>query len=424
MRSRKLSLGLTAVLASTLSTLISAGAPAAAQQETVLHSFPSSSKDGVGPTGNLIFDASGNLYGTTYVGGSSTACPGNPGCGIVFELTPTAGGGWTEKILHQFNNTGGDEPQGLIFDGAGNLYGVALSGGSTQAGIVYELTPSANGTWTEKVLHTFTTTEGFPPHPGLVFDATGNLYGTTGAGGTYNYGIVFELVHSANGSWTAKTLHNFNKNGFDGYDPDGGLIIDAAGNLYGTTYLGGAYGAGTAFELQHSSGGAWTEKNLHNFDNNGNTDGYYPDAGLVFDATGNLYGTTSAGGTYSFGTAFELSPVSGGKWHEAVLHSFSATAEDGGLPYAGLTVDAAGNLYGTTSDGGAYLYSGAVFELSPASGGSWHETLLHSFGSGTDGSLPNGSVILDGAGNLYGTTYRGGAYGTGTQGGTVFELTP
>jgi uncharacterized repeat protein (TIGR03803 family) len=424
MRSENFFVRLTAVLATFTLTLLAAVTPATAQQETILHSFPSSAKDGVGPTGNLIFDAAGNLYGTAYLGGSSTACPSLPGCGIVFELTPAAGGGWTEKILHQFNYTGGAEPQGLILDPAGNLYGVALGGGSTQAGIVYELTPSTNGTWAEKVLHTFnTTTEGYP-EPGLVLDAAGNLYGTAGAGGEYGYGIVFELTHSASGYWTAKTLHNFNKNGFDGYNANGPLVMDAAGNLYGTTYYGGVYGAGTAFELQHSSGGGWTEVNLHNFNNNGNTDGYYPQDGLVFDTAGNLYGTTSVGGTYSFGTVFEVSPVSGGKWHETVLHNFSATAGDGGLPSDGLFVDAAGNLYGTTSYGGAYLYWGTAFEMSPTSDGTWNETVLHSFGSGTDGSLPVGSVILDGAGNVYGTTYRGGTYGTSESGGTVFEVTP
>src|SRR5664279_2753958 len=287
-----------------------------------------------------------------------------------------------ERVLHNFNNNGTDGtfPQaGLIVDGAGNLYGTTVDGGTYGWGTVFELTPTAGGGWTETVLYSFGNngTDGMWPYAGLIFDAAGNLYGTTNSGGTYGYWTVFELTPTAGGGWTEKVLYSFNANGTDGYGPVAGLIFDAAGNLYGTTLGGGTYYSGTVFELTPAAGGGWTEKVLHNFNENG-TDGALPRAPLIFDAAGNLYGTTEYGGTYydsDLGTVFELTPAAGGGWTEKVLHNFGI-GRDGTDPLAGLIFDAAGNLYGTTEYAGNYG-AGTVFELTPTAGGGWTEKVLH-----------------------------------------------
>jgi uncharacterized repeat protein (TIGR03803 family) len=379
--------------------------------ENVLYSFNNNGTDAGFPHGGVIFDAAGSLYGTTRAGGAHNA-------GAVFELTPQAGGGWTEKVLYSFKNNGTDAFNplaGLIFDGAGNLYGTTSRGGIHDYGTVFELTPTAGEGWTEKVLYSFGNgTDGGYPEAGLLFDGAGNLYGTTVSGGTYTYGTVFELIPQAGGGWTENVLHSFG-NGTDGANPTG-LIADGAGNLYGTT-VGGGYGSGTVFELTPQAGGGWTEKVLYSFSNG--SDGGYPYAGLIFDGAGNLYGTTSEGGFYTSGTVFELTPQAGGGWTEQVLHSFNYRNGDGVNPYAGLIFDGAGNLYGTTSGGGTYG-GGTVFELTPQAGGGWTENVLNSFGNGTNGASPTGSLVADGAGNLYGATSGGGTYG----GGTVFEIIP
>jgi uncharacterized repeat protein (TIGR03803 family) len=416
MRGNRLPIGLRAALAIFAAAVLMTSTWAAAQ-EKVLYNFGNGT-DGVAPQAGLVMDAAGNLYGTTYNGGTYNY-------GTVFELTPAAGGGWTEMVLHNFNNDGvdGAYPQaGLIFDAAGNLYGTTHSGGthnascSNDCGTVFELTPSAGGTWTEKVLYDFYSirTDGAFPASSLIFDGAGNLYGTTifgGASGAGN-GTVFELTPAAGGGWTERVLYSF---GADGIWPYAGLIFDAAGNLYGTTSFGGTVGWGTVFELTPAAGGGWTEQVLHNF--LGYSDGETPYAGLIIDAVGNLYGTTSSGGTYGMGTVFELSPTAGGGWTEQVLHTFNFT--DGNAPYAGLIFDVAGNLYGTTGGGSSYG-DGTVFELTPTAGGGWTEKVVHSFGNGTDGIFPRADLIMDAAGNLYGTTNYGGTNNYGT----AFEFTP
>ena len=320
----------------------------------------------------------------------------------------------------------------MIIDAAGNLYGTTQFGGNYVQGSVYELTPTRGGGWMETVLHSFQQngTDGIQPVAGLTMDAAGNLYGTTFAGGPYNGGTVFELTPSAGGGWTETVLHNFNHDGSDGYTPEAGLVLDAAGDLYGTTHDGGTHncgtpqsddGCGTVFELSPASGGGWTETVLHSFSNNG-LDGIYPFAGpLIFDAAGNLYGTTYWGGAYGVGTVFELRPNGGGSWTEAVLHNFKQNGTDGGQPLAGLIFDTVGNLYGTTGLGGTYD-SGTVFELTPSGGGGWTESLLYSFCSQNgcpDGNQPQAGLVPDADGNLYGTTNRT----TYDASGTVFELT-
>jgi uncharacterized repeat protein (TIGR03803 family) len=406
--------------------LTAARSSIAASKEKVLHSFcydSSTCFDAAYPYAALIFDSNGNLYGTTTGGGSYDN-------GAVFELSPGTDGKWKEKLLHSFGNgkDGYNPFGGLVFDGSGNLYGTTgarMNGKSS--GTVFELSPSSNGKWIERVLHNFTNgKDGMFPDTTLVFDKAGNLYGTTYQGGRYGLGTVFELSPSSDGKWTERLLRSFNNNGKDGYEPSAGLIVDANGNLYGETLQGGSgvgCSCGTVFELSPGKNGVWTEKVLHSFTNDGK-DGFYPYTDLIIDVSGNLYGTTYQGGTYSNGTVFELSLGARGKWKERVLHSFDGN--DGANPAANVILDAGGNLYGTTQYGGTYL-NGTVFELSPGSNGKWTEQVLHSFSNdGQDGTDPQAGVILDSSGNLYGTTRMGGAYGSncGLGCGTVFEIIP
>ena len=300
-------------------------------------------------------------------------------------------------------------------------------GGANGKGMIYELTPNADGSWTETVLYSFS--DSFEPYPSVaILDASGNLYGTTEFGGTKGFGTVFELTPSAGGGWTETVLHTFT--GQDGGFP-GSLIFDAAGNLYGTSQSG-ANGHGGIFELKPAAGGAWVEKMIYGFPILGRY-GIAP-AGLTIDKAGKLYGTTFAGGsshcnnegTLGCGTVFELTRNASGKWTETLLYSFSNTGGDGNNPTSAPVFDAAGNLYGITSGGGANSL-GAVFELTPAADGSWTETVLHSFSrSGGDGYVPVGGAVLDSAGRVYGATGSGGnGMCKASDGcGTIFEITP
>ena len=416
MRGKRVFIGLRALAIFAVSLLVTSSWAATKWHEKVLHSF-GNGLDGTFPTSGLIFDAAGNLYGTTYRGGSHNY-------GTVFELTPNGSGGWTSFLLHSFGSDGdGQQPwAGLIFDAAGNLYGTTLG----LDGAAFELMPNGGHQWTETALYRFGFNggpDGQQPWASLVFDASGNLYGTTGEGGSFYVGTAFELTPNGSGSWTETQIYSFG-NGSDGTTPVAGMIFDASGNLYGTTSAGGTYGFGTVFELTPNGSGSWTETVLYNF--GPAPDGQEPLAGLVFDAAGNLYGTTEQGGnlgfpcgTYGCGTVFELTPNGSGGWTETILHRFGY-GTDGLQPlYGSLIFDAAGNLYGTTREGGTYS-TGTVFELMPNGDGSWTETVLYSFGNGMDGFYPFGSLTFDAAGNLYGTTDAGGTYDLGT----VFELTP
>jgi len=237
--------------------------------------------------------------------------------GTIFELSPS-GGSWTFSVLHQFfGGMDGSVPyDALTLDAAGNLYGTASAGGGKSAackygcGTVFKLSPSGNGLWTEKILHNFTTSaaDGSAPACKLIFDAAGNLYGTTGSGGgSLNAGIVFELSPLANGVWTEKVLHNFNEHAGDGNSPSNSLTFDASGSLYGATIGGGTHGRGTAFKLTPTSSGPWTETMLNNFSGQG-AGGYFPNAGLIWGADGNLYGIAASGGRGGQGTVFEIAP--------------------------------------------------------------------------------------------------------------------
>jgi uncharacterized repeat protein (TIGR03803 family) len=415
--------------------LVMAALPATAQVERVIHSF--SGRDGCTPADGLIMDASGNFYGTAY------SC-GAYGYGSAFELTPESGGGLRFELLHSFGkgSDGADPYAGLVLDSAGNLYGATINGGAYGYGTVYELSPSETGTWTEKVLHDFNLssengTEAVP-WGGLTLDSSGNLYGTASVGGIGG-GAVFELTPGKGGTWTESVLYKFLQSEGDGTDPFGSLVFDSQGNLYGTTALGGSnyncihheYGCGTVFELTPSASGGWSEKILHDFDNNG-VDGNTPYATLIFDAAGKLYGTTAYGGvnvctngSYGCGTVFRLSPNSDGTWTETVLHSFGSSGVDGNYPISNLTLDSTGHLYGTTAGGGTNS-GGTVFELVHKSG-QWIEKILYSFSFGAnaqDGYAPYAGLVEGNNGNLYGTTFSGGAYGGNYVGGTIFEIKP
>jgi uncharacterized repeat protein (TIGR03803 family) len=391
--------------------------PAHAQQatETILYGgFSSATGEYPYDYGSLVMDASGNLYGTTYEGGAG-------GYGTVFELVNSSGT-YSEKVLYSFTGSGGDGSHpyaGLIMDASGNLYSTTETGGTSGYGTVFELVNSS-GSYSEKVLYSFTGSggDGSDPLAGLIMDASGNLYSTTFDGGTSGCGTVFELVNSSS-TYSEKVLHSFANSGGDGWRPYAGLIMDASGNLYGTTYVGGTSGPGTVFELVNSSG-TYSEKVLYSFTGSGG-DGSQPVAGLIMDASGNLYGTTLIGGTSEdcyggCGTVFEL-VNSSGTYSEKVLHSF--TYSDGEYPQAGLIMDASGNLYGTTEEGGTSGGNGTVFELVNSSG-AYSEKVLYSFtDSSWDGFYVTAGLIMDASGNLYGTTGEGDASGYGT----VFEVT-
>lgn len=396
-----------------------------------------SGADGIAPDAELIRDASGNFYGVTAAGGlfSSNCNLGQYlGCGTVFQLTPGANGTWEETVLYEFKGSpDGTAPEtSLVLDHDGNLYGTTVSGGagwnlcaSFGCGIVFRLRRDANGNWIEEVLHNFNGNDGGNPVGKLIFDADGNLYGTASQGGLcYSCGTVFELTPNASGGWKYTVLHYFSVDGVEGSGPGAGLTFDAAGNLYGTTLHGGAYGWGNAFEMKLSEGNQWAVSVLHSFNENGN-DGYSPSGGLIFDQAGNLYGTTASGGQAWSGTAYRLKPGTNGEWTEEILYNFCSVifCLDGGPPI-GLSSDADGNLYGTTLNGGLSGY-GIVFELTQGSNSTWIEMVLHTFiRDGEDGIGPNAGVMLDSAGNVYGTTAGGGTGCKQYHGcGTIFEIT-
>jgi uncharacterized repeat protein (TIGR03803 family) len=387
---------------------------AQAQTFTVLYSFTGAS-DGALPEGALLRDSAGNLYGTTVQGGKR-GCAAQLGCGTVFKLDTTG----RLHVLHAFNQQDGASPiAALIHDSKGNFYGTTRDGGAALEGTVFKLDSTGN----ERVLHSFNfQQDGEMPYGGLVRDAAGNFYGTTPFGGPPNggfYGTVFKLDTTGNVS----VLHTFT-GGSDGKHPYGGLVRDAAGNMYGTTQKGGGNGClggngcGTVFKID--AAGNYTR--LYSFTGpRTNGDGSDSHAGLIRDASGNLYGTTYDGGAADKGTVFKLDTTGS----ETVLYSFT-DQPDGANPIAGLVRDASGNLYGTTFFGGnagCQFGCGTVFKLDTTG----KETVLYRFTGGSDGSNPYAGVIIDAQGNLYGTA--GGGNGGPQCGfvagcGTVFKLTP
>jgi len=356
----------------------------------------------------LVSDAAGNLYGTALHGGLDDSC-----CGTIFELAHEPNGRWKETVLYTFPRGGGLYANTLTFDQLGNLYGTTSAGGPRNLGIVFKLTQQKSGHWVYDVPYVFCSldncADGSDPVAGLTIDAAGNLYGTTQAGGNYGFGTVFKLAKS-HGVWKEQVLYSFG--GPDGKNPFGNLIFDHTGNLYGTTAFGGTWGGGVVFQLTPRSHGTWKERILHTFSGK---DGNFPLAGLIFDQTGSLYGTTNGGGRDNLGVVFQLTPNSDGRWRESVLHAFRGN--DGAYPEAGLVFDQQGNLYGTALEGGPGN-NGTLFQLSRKSNGRWGRTVLHSF-LDHPGALPYAGVIFGPDGSLYGTT--SGYNGTYV---SVFQIAP
>jgi uncharacterized repeat protein (TIGR03803 family) len=384
-------------------------APVCAQTYTVLHAFTGGA-DGGGLWGSLVLDRQGNVYGTTSAGG-----PG--GGGTVFELSPEGNGTWNYSLVYGFGSappSPGGSLAGLIFDSAGNLYGATQLGGTTGFGTVFELTPGMGG-WALNVLYDFPLPGGgCCPYGGVARDRAGNLFG--------NADWAFELSPGSTG-WTATILHQFPAYSGDAAGTLAAPILGPSGNLYGITEDGGANGHGAVYLLHPTSTG-WSEHLLHSFPAF-TYDGQKGSLGaLAMDASGALYGTTNQGGRnicidVGCGIVFKLAPQSGGKWTYSILHNFTPGGAGNG-PGAGVTLDAAGNLYGTTVYGGSGICGcGVVYELSPTTSGPWQYTVLHRF-VGTDGAQPDANLVIDKAGNLYGTTATGGAGGYGV----AFQVTP
>jgi uncharacterized repeat protein (TIGR03803 family) len=397
-----------ASIGSPVSTMPNArgNSPAAVGSEHVLYSFTGGNDGGNAATG-LALDGGGNLYGTTVVGGSYT-------CGTVFRLVPQTNPPWQEATLYNFTCYGdGKNPHGgVILDPQGNLDGTTVAGGNggtctgDGCGVVFQLKSSV-----ESVLYSFTGgNDGFGPGGGLVFDTAGNLYGTTPDGGAHSQGVLYQV--SRNGKhWREIVLHAFSGGKDGGVGSLGSLLIDASGNLFGVTEVGGAHGAGTVFELPATS-----KKMITLYAFKGTPDAASPYGGLVADAHGNLYGTTYYGGAHGLGTAYELVRNAQGKYRERVLYSFQGGA-DGSSSTSTLVFGASNELYGTTSAGGGTCDCGTIFKVSAASG---KESVLHRFGAGTDGAYSYYGLTKATNGVLYGTTVAGGSFNQGT----VFEFTP
>jgi uncharacterized repeat protein (TIGR03803 family) len=379
-----------------LALILVFAARGSASTEKVLYKFCSlqNCADGAYPYAGTISDKAHNLYGTTQQGGNNFN-------GLVYELKHTKGG-WKEIVLYEFTGgTDGAGPMGqLVFDAKGNLYGIA-NGGGAGYGTVYELTPS-KGKWAFKVIHTFQGGNDGVVNigvSGLVLDKAGHLYGMTEMGGTAGFGTIFELSRSGS-SWKKTTLYSF-AGGADAADPLMGLTWDSAGNLYGATVGGGTDGCGAVFELAHQKK-TWTESVIYNF--TGGSDGCWPEFGSVtIPKSGEIYGTTGAGGSYNQGVIYLLK-ASNGTWSETTLYDFTG-GNDGGQVFAGVTLDPAGNIFGAAAYYGTGAY-GAVVELKKQKSG-WQEKTLHDF-TGSDGGYLYGNIMVGAKGNLYGTTFRGG----------------
>lgn len=411
MQNRNLSLGFLAAVMVAV-TVLGAATRSIAQQESVLYSFGNGT-DASDPQGDLAMDAAGNFYSTSWSGGEY-------GLGTVYELSPGADGTWTEQVLYSFGNgTDSANPRsGVTFDAAGvNLYGAAVNGGAYGQGTVFELSPAAGGGWTEKILFSFDGTDGTAGWDRPIFDGAGNLYGTSGVGGVYGEGVLYKLAPHADGTWAETVLHNFGK-GTDGTQPQGALIHDAESNLYGTTTYGGTSWLdngwnGIVFELSPKSGGGWTYTVLHNF--TGGSDGANPFAGVTMDASGNLYGVT-----YFGQTVFKMTLGAGGTWTLETLYTFDENSTQGSSPWPTVTL-AGGKIYGSAQWGDPNN-GGTAFEIGPTSDGNWGYKVLHSFGlTSSDGANPSFSkVVVDKSGTEYGITWAGGAYG----GGAFYQITP
>ena len=406
------------VLGAAVFALVLAPSAYAAAGYKVIQNFMCGVNGGCLPSGPLVFDKSGDLYGTAEQGGAEDY-------GTIFELIPNPGGTWSQATLHSLDFAAdGDGPRfGLVFDGAGNLFGTSsFYGGPLDLGTVYELTPQENA-WTIALLYDSGAGEG------VATDSAGNVYGAIGTG-QYKSGAVGELSSGPNG-WAYFALYSFcaQPQCSDGSLPSSPLIFDTAGNLYGTTEYGGNTelcfadqgGCGVAFQLSPNRDGTWTYHLMHAFAAFSG-DGQTPSGSLVMDRNGSIYGTTLNGGPTGGGTVFRLTPSTLGRgWKETILYTFP-NCSSGCSPLHGLAIDQAGNLYGAAGGGDMLClggtYCGVVFELSPQKGNQWTYTVVHKF-NGTDG-WGSDTPTVGPDGNIYGVTLYGGQ----SNQGVAYEITP
>jgi uncharacterized repeat protein (TIGR03803 family) len=401
-----------AVVMFALVAMLASGARAATGK--VIYSF-AGDNDGEYTDTDLVIDSAGNLYGTSVRGGQF-------GGGTVFRLAPS-GNRWIHTVLYSFTGgaDGGEPYKGVTLDAQGNLYGTAVTGGMGSCeggcGVAYKLTNSG-GSWSQHVIHYFSGgNDGSGPGAGLTIDSHGNLYGVAPTGGANGLGVIYGLHPDARGNWTFKVIHTFT-GGTDGATGSAGRFLLHAGHLYGVATAGGANGKGVAFELTPSqAGGEWNLKTIYAF--KGQPDAGFPYGGLLLDASGNLYGTTYYDGANNLGSVYQLSPAAAGEWTEKVLYSFNGGG-DGQNSISNLVSDAAGNLYGTTSEGGAGCSCGTIFKLAPGANGTWTESVVHRFNGPPDGAFVYNGMVADSAGNFYGATVHGGT----DDEGAIYKFTP
>jgi uncharacterized repeat protein (TIGR03803 family) len=403
-----------AIIAGSATFALSPTAPSAAATVKTLFNF--NTRQGAEPYGKMILDAKGDLYGDLSVGGKITAKNPYP-AGAVFRIAPPAGTkGWIQTVLCAFKGgTDGAEPTGgLLADSASNLYGTTFLGGAGGDGTVFKLFKPTTGkrAWTKRILHSFTGPDGAQPFAGLIGDAKGNLYGVTTSGGQFNQGAVFEVTAK---TFTESVLYSFQ--GPEGSTPYGGLAIDSAGNLFGTaSTTSAAPYAGSAFKLSPPAAGqsSWNFTLLHAF--KGGADGGSPQGAMVANTSGTIYGATFGGTGMGDGTVFELSPSA----HSATGYSyqviFTFNGAEGSNPFGDLALDTTGKLWGPLLNSNDVNSSGGLFVLSPPTGGAgtWLQYASYLFNGTTGGYSPYAGLVLDSAGNGYGTDFTGGTFDVGT----------
>jgi uncharacterized repeat protein (TIGR03803 family) len=391
-----------------------AGTAAAGEPRTI---FTFEDYNGAYADTDVVVGPDGSLYGMTVKGGDFNG-------GTVFQLLPTGAGGWTHVTLHHFTGgpDGGQPYGGVTLDAAGNVYGTTVIGGSggpcveDGCGTVFQIRNNGDGSWTHKVIHDFTGgTDGFGAGGPVTLDNRGNVYGVTPTGGEYGMGTIFQVRPEPNGEWTETVIHHFTGGDDGGTGFAGRLLIDNNRTIYGVATVGGAFGVGTVYQLTPAAGGGFTFTTLYAF--KGQPDGVFPYGGVVRDAAGNFYGTTYYGGTDGIGVVYRLQ-LRNGAWTATVLHSFKGGA-DGASPISTLAFGQDGHLYGTTSEGGT-ANRGTLFKLTPGPGGTWTESVLYSFKSLPDGAYPYAGLIPDGNGTFFGATVFGGP----SDDGTIFSFAP
>jgi uncharacterized repeat protein (TIGR03803 family) len=383
---------------------------ARAATTNVLYSFEGGA-DGEYTDTDLVRDEAGNLYGTSVQGGAHAS-------GTVWQLHPNGDGSWTHTVLYSFTggSDGGEPYKGVTLDAAGNLYGTAVTGGGGVCeggcGVAYKLTKH-HGTWTQTVIHQFSgSDDGQGPGARLTLDERGNVYGMAPTGGINGFGTIYEMKPSKHGTYKFKVLHAFT--GADGIGGSAGALVLHDGALYGAATAGGANGNGTIYRLSLNKMGRWKFKLLYSF--LGEPDAGFPYGGLTFDVLGNIYGTTYYAGAYDAGCVYQLSLHKAG-WKEKVLYSFRGGA-DGFGSIGNVNFDSAGNIYGTTSEGGADG-DGVIFKLT-RSGKTWTESVVHSFSGPPDGAYAYNGMINGDSNVFFGSTVHGGE----DDEGAIYQFTP